>query len=99
MFYYYLSLSSKQAKSGPSIQLPLIPLPTEGTEVVHVLIVDDSIPIQKLMKRWLEHNGCRVTCASNGKVGLSLMKSIPVDIVLMDFLMVCSYLINCYCYM
>ena len=54
----------------------------------HVLIVDDSMAIQKIMKRWLECKGCIVTCAANGKLGLECMKSTQFDLALVDFLMV-----------
>ena len=55
---------------------------------MRVLVVDDSIAIQKVMKRWLESNGCVVTIAANGKVGLALVKEQRFDITFMDFLMV-----------
>ena len=55
---------------------------------MQVLVVDDSIAIQKVMTRWLESNGCAVTIAENGKVGLALLKERRFDITFMDFLMV-----------
>ena len=60
---------------------------------IKVLIVDDSTAIQKVMKRWLESNGCIVTGAENGKVGLTLLKEQSFDFAFMDFLMVRSYII------
>ena len=53
-----------------------------------ILIVEDSAAIQKVMRRWLESNGCIVTSAENGKVGLELLKLHSFDISFMDFLMV-----------
>ena len=55
---------------------------------LHVLVVDDSTAIQKVMKRWLESNGCSVTIAENGKLGLALLKERRFDIAFIDFLMV-----------
>ena len=55
---------------------------------VRVLVIDDSVAIQKVMKRWLECNGCVVTSAENGKVGLFLLKEQQFDIAFVDFLMV-----------
>jgi CheY-like chemotaxis protein len=54
---------------------------------LHVLIVDDSLMIQKMMKKWLEAAGCTVSCAVNGKVGLSMIQANKYDIMLLDFLM------------
>jgi hypothetical protein len=55
---------------------------------LQALIVDDSVLIQKMMKKWLEANGCIVSCAINGKIGLDMIKSQRYDIMLLDFLMV-----------
>ena len=60
---------------------------------VRVLVVDDSSAIQKVLKRWLESNGCIVTSAENGKNGLALLKEQNFDITFMDFLMVRSNII------
>jgi len=53
-----------------------------------VLIVEDSVPIQKGMKRWLEMHGHEVTVAGNGSEGLALLKQWKYDLVLTDFVMV-----------
>ena len=53
-----------------------------------VLLVDDSLVIIKVMRRWLESNGCIVTSAENGKVALELLKLHSFDITFIDFLMV-----------
>jgi CheY-like chemotaxis protein len=58
-----------------------------STAPVHVLIVDDSLMIQKMMKKWLEAAGCTVSCAVNGKIGLSMIQTNKYDIMLLDFLM------------
>ncbi len=53
-----------------------------------VLVIEDTISVQKLLSRWLQKNGCLATCANNGKIGLDLLKTSVFDIVLIDFLMV-----------
>lgn len=55
---------------------------------VRVLIVEDSASIAKMMTRWLEKNDCVVHCASNGKIGLEMLKETQFDIMFLDFLMV-----------
>ena len=53
-----------------------------------VLIVEDSVPIQKGMKHWLEMHGQEVTVAGNGSEGLALLQQWKYDLVLTDFIMV-----------
>jgi PleD family two-component response regulator len=60
----------------------------DQSNALKILIVDDSLLVQKSLKRWLEAHGCVVTLVSNGKVGLKLMREERFDITLMDFLMV-----------
>ena len=65
-----------------------IRLPPSGT--LCVLVVDDTPSIQKLLRRWLEKQGCEVTSAMNGVEGLASLKRSygkAYDVVFMDFLM------------
>lgn len=55
---------------------------------LRVLLVEDTVSQQKLMGKWLNGQGCEVTFAINGKIGLELLKTRQFDICLMDFLMV-----------
>eukprot|EP01041_Mallomonas_annulata_P003212 gene3212-6343_t len=55
--------------------------------IVNVLIVEDSIPIQKVMKSFLRGKGCNVLTAVNGKEGLEALKQKHFDVVFTDFLM------------
>jgi CheY-like chemotaxis protein len=55
--------------------------------MLQVLLVDDSISVQKILKVWLSKNHCNVTTALNGAVALDLMKVNVYDIIFMDFLM------------
>jgi response regulator RpfG family c-di-GMP phosphodiesterase len=80
------------ATTAPTMP-PLLALHTGSSsmnerEALQVLIVDDSVLIQKMMKKWLEANGCIVSCAINGKIGLDMIKTKQYDIMLLDFLMV-----------
>jgi CheY-like chemotaxis protein len=61
--------------------------PQPETRQLRVLVVEDTIPVQKLLTRWLQNQDCHVTCASNGKVGLELLTSQAFDIAFVDFLM------------
>ena len=56
---------------------------------IQVLVVEDSVIIQKGMKRFLESAGCVVHTAVNGKVGFELLTTLAIDAVFVDFLMVC----------
>lgn len=57
-------------------------------QALRVLIIEDTIPVQKLLARWLHNHGCAVTCANNGKIGLDHLQSGAFDITFVDFLMV-----------
>jgi PleD family two-component response regulator len=56
--------------------------------ILKVLVVEDTISVQKLLKFWLQKNNCEVTCANNGKIAMDLMIQNKFDIVFLDFLMV-----------
>eukprot|EP00981_Chlorochromonas_danica_P001115 scaffold247_cov172-Ochromonas_danica.AAC.30 len=58
-----------------------------GKRALRVLIIEDTIPVQKLLARWLHNHGCQVSCASNGKIGLDQLQSGVFDITFVDFLM------------
>jgi PleD family two-component response regulator len=64
---------------------------------LRVLVVDDSVPIVKMLTRWLEKQGCIVSSAPNGKIGLAMLQEHQYDILLLDFLMV-IILINLNCF-
>jgi CheY-like chemotaxis protein len=54
---------------------------------LHVLLVDDSITVLKILSIWLTKNNCIVTQAVNGSQALELMKINAYDLILLDFLM------------
>ena len=79
------SLHRGSVKRTSSSRKPIVPvLPPV------VLVVEDSIIIQKGMKRFLESAGCVVHSAVNGKLGLELLTTLTIDAVFVDFLMVCD---------
>lgn len=54
---------------------------------ISVLLVDDSVTVQKVMSIWLNKKNCVVTNALNGLAALNALKVKAYDIVFMDFLM------------
>ena len=70
----------------------VVAMHSSNTQPLRILLVDDSVAIQKVMRRWFESHGCVVTVAENGKVGLRLLKDNEYDITFIDFLMVSKYI-------
>lgn len=85
-------LSISTSKLSNSLKLNLTDSVVNPTPLyekkLRVLLVEDSLSIQKLMTRWLKSRGCDVTIASNGKIGLNYMLTQEYDVCFMDFLMV-----------
>jgi len=52
--------------------------------VPHVLAVDDDESVRDLISEYLTENGYRVTAVGNGRDMDAVMKSDPVDIILLD---------------
>ncbi len=52
-----------------------------------VLIVDDAEPVQAMTRRTLERAGYVVLLASNGEEAIRLLRSISVDLILLDMRM------------
>ena len=72
-------------EEGQSVSFPV---PGVLQRRLHVLVVDDTSSIQKVMRRWLQSEGCTVTVAGNGREGLDLMTSRAFDLTFLDFMMV-----------
>ncbi|MGA1825865.1 MAG: response regulator [bacterium] len=53
----------------------------------NVLLVEDNLINQKSVKTKLEIQGCKVSCADNGKVALQLLESNKYDLILLDMQM------------
>ena len=67
---------------------------TSTTIKPRVLIVEDSISVQKAMARFLTRAGCDVTCVVNGRLGVTELTTNVYDVVLCDFLMVCTVFLS-----
>src|SRR3989338_7929460 len=52
-----------------------------------ILIVDDEQSLLEMMTLLLGRRGYQVRCASNGRIGLKLIKQQKPDLILMDVLM------------
>merc|ERR1711970_394575 len=67
-------------------QLETAPIVEQGSRG-QALIVEDSAPIRKMLKRILERAGSRVDEAGNGEQGLDMLTRSSYDVCIMDFLM------------
>lgn len=54
---------------------------------LHVLVVDDEIPIAYVFQRYLERAGFRVTTAHDAETAFELSRHDPVDALITDFRM------------
>lgn len=54
---------------------------------INVLVVEDVLSNQDVMKIFLEPQGCNITCASNGFEALNAFQTRDFDVVLMDIRM------------
>ena len=52
-----------------------------------ILVVDDNPDSLAIMRTILENHGYRVVAASSGADGLAALRSVPVDLVLLDVMM------------
>lgn len=56
-------------------------------EKMKILIVDDDELIRDLFRRWLEREGFEIYEAENGKKGVEIQRSNPVDLMICDLIM------------
>jgi DNA-binding response OmpR family regulator len=54
---------------------------------MHILIVEDEKGIVDFLKQGLEEEGFTISSATNGKDGLEMALSLPIDLVLLDWMM------------
>jgi two-component system chemotaxis sensor kinase CheA len=52
-----------------------------------ILIVDDSLPCRNVTAALLRAAGHRVNCADNAWRGLTILESMPIDLVILDLLL------------
>ena len=81
---------SSQMLTAESVKAASSNFTPSSHKPVRVLVVEDSVIIQKGMKRFLESAGCVVHTAINGKLGLEQLITVVFDAVFVDFLMVCT---------
>jgi len=79
-------------RASPRSELRALPdaPPTidEGSSATRrALVVEDSSPIRKMLKRLLEKNAFAVDEAGNGEIGLEKLRANTYDVCVMDFLM------------
>jgi len=82
--------TSPPLKNKPSINLTHTAEPTTQTEVdrpdshLHILLVEDNIVNQKVVKKMLEILGHRVEIANDGNEGVSMFKTGGFNFIFMD---------------
>ncbi|WP_396209352.1 response regulator transcription factor [Flavobacterium sp.] len=54
---------------------------------MHILIVEDEKGIVDFLKQGLEEEGFSISHAANGKEGLDLAISLPIDLILLDWML------------
>lgn len=52
-----------------------------------ILLVDDDVSFNEVLKQYLEYVGHEVVCAFDGKQGLSLLEQVKPDLVITDIVM------------
>ena len=53
----------------------------------HVIVADDDLVNQKVMRTYLERLGCDVRLASNGVEALTVLAAYPCDVLFLDIMM------------
>lgn len=67
-----------------AIEMPKPKIDPSSLAAARVLIVEDMISNQDVMKIFLEPEGCLITCANNGREALTALAAQKFDVVLMD---------------
>ncbi|MGA1867433.1 MAG: response regulator [bacterium] len=55
--------------------------------MARILIIDDDVQIQEMLKQMLERAGYEVVTAPNGKVAIKLYREDPADLIITDLIM------------
>eukprot|EP00981_Chlorochromonas_danica_P006826 scaffold1493_cov172-Ochromonas_danica.AAC.4 len=82
-----MTSSGKDSNNRVTIVAPYYSSSSHKQDMLQVLIIDDSVTVQKVMTIWLKKKKCQVTTALNGAIALDLLKTNAYDLVLLDFLM------------
>lgn len=67
--------------------VPIVSSTNQGSNILRVLIVDDSATNRERLASWLTELGCLVDTAENGRVGLIKLSLDVYNLVFVDFLM------------
>ncbi len=64
----------------------MVNLPSHGLEgpVAQILIIDDNIDLLKAMRAVFSRRGHEVRTATDGRAGITLLKTFPADLVITD---------------
>jgi len=62
-------------------------LPTEKVMNAHILIVDDDARVTHALRRTLAYEGYHVTTALNGERALTMVRTQPPDLVILDLML------------
>jgi two-component system sensor histidine kinase/response regulator len=73
-----------QAKAAAASE---VTSPTPAANALHVLLVEDNIVNQRLVRGLLDRKGHRVTIAGNGREAVELVATSTFDVILMDMQM------------
>jgi len=79
------ALSSPRAPSRPDA--PETDPDGPADRALRVLVAEDNAVNQRVARRMLEHHGCRVEIAGNGREALAVLAREPVDVVFLDVMM------------
>lgn len=78
------SSSAGEDSTAPSAAPLKQPRPVKAPEDTHILLVDDSLTTQTLMKRILEASQYTVTVAKDGPEGQALTQQMTPDLIIAD---------------
>ena len=93
------SRRNKGPKSGVAVLLrftrviSVTPEASVPPKPVKVLVAEDVVLVRLMMADMLRGEGFQVFEASNGQEGISIMKTMPVDVVITDFRMVLAQML------
>lgn len=60
--------------------------PTEG-ETLRAVVISKSVVARKMLRRLLESNGCSVMTATDGKEGLTILRTVAFHLAIVDFIL------------
>jgi DNA-binding response OmpR family regulator len=55
--------------------------------MAHIVVIDDEAPIRALVRQILEAEGYQVSEAADGRAGITLLRTLPVALLITDIFM------------